>query len=76
MSSAESTDADIAWEVNLCYSKFNESPSDESLTVAAPDRESAIEAAREVSRNNPPKVGPVYRCREIPVDLCENRGEE
>lgn len=66
---------EVAWEVNLCYSLFNESPSDETLTVAAPDRESAIEEAREVSRNNPPEVGPVYQCSEIPVDLCDNRGE-
>lgn len=62
-----------AWEVHLVYSMVNESPSDECLTVAAPDRETAIEEARRVSRRNPPEVGPVYNERDrIPVGLCDN----
>lgn len=62
-----------AWEVHLVYSRMNESPSDECLTVAAPDRETAIEEARRVSRGNPPEVGPVYNERDrIPVGLCDN----
>ena len=64
---------EVAWEVHLVYSRFNESPSDECLTVAAPDRETAIEEARDTSQGNPPEVGPVYKCREIPVQHCENR---
>jgi len=50
------------WEINLCYSLVNESPSDETLTVAGPDdREKAIEWARLLSSNNHPEVRPTYR---------------
>lgn len=57
------------WEVHLVYSRSHESPSDETLNVVAPDdRDAAIQKAREQSRNNPPNVGPTYRCHEVPSD--------
>jgi len=62
-----------AWEVHLVYNLMEECPSDECLTVAAPDRETAIEEARRVSNGNPPEVGPVYNERDrVPVGLCDN----
>jgi len=70
------------WEIHLCYNLFEESPSDESISLLTPsdwDREQAIEKAREVSKGNPPETGPVYNDRTVDTDHYlhpENQGEE
>jgi len=61
------------WEIHLVYNRSYESPSDESLAIAAPDRETAISEARRVSKNNPPELGPVYNEGDmIPPQMCDN----
>lgn len=62
-----------SWEVHLVYNQLEECPSDECLSVAAPNRETAIEEARRVSKGNPPEVGPVYNEKDmIPTEMCDN----